>query len=289
MGGELIRRGAASVGGLWSAQALLDDPEAVLNLHRDYIRAGARMITTNTYSTVPSYLGKSHLESRYVELTRLAGELARKAADESNVSVTVLGAIPPLSESYRPDLVPEPIDAAPVYKNVVIALRDYADVFLCETMSSGIEALTAVRAAFEYGNGTPVMVSWTLNEAPGKGLRSGESVAEAFAMLADIPVSGFLFNCTHPEAIVVALEELAPLTDQPIGAYPNRLNAVASDWTLDQEERTGMRTDLDVDLYLEMSAKFKAAGASIIGGCCGIGPEYIQALSASHLGEDAKG
>lgn len=281
MGGELSRRGAGATNGLWSAQALLDAPESVVEVHKDYIAAGAQIITTNSYSTIPSYLGKSGLADRYTELTELAGILAREAVGANGNGVQVAGSLPPLSESYRPDLVPSGAVSEPVYEAMVKALGDNVDLFLCETMSSGSEAFHAVSQAFEHGRGKPVMVSWTLNEQPGKGLRSGESVSEAYSMLQEFDVSGYLFNCTHPEAILEALYELSHLTDKVIGGYPNRLNTVSPEWTLDNELQTGLRTDIDVAFFLEYARRFEDAGAAIIGGCCGIGPEYIRALSAS--------
>jgi len=283
MGGELIRRSAGAGTGLWSAQALLDAPEQVVELHKDYIAAGARIITTNSYSTVPSYLGKSDLAERYVELTRLAGELARRAVIESALAseeIIVAGSLPPLSESYRPDLVPAEVEALPVYQEMVRALNANVDVFLCETMSSGAEAVHAVSQARSYGEGKPVMVSWTLNEIPGRGLRSGESVTEAFQQLQEFNVDAYLFNCTSPEAITEAIKEVVELTDKPVGAYPNRLNPVDPEWTLDNEIQTGLRNDMDIDFFLNMSERFQAAGATIIGGCCGVGPDYISALTA---------
>lgn len=286
MGGELIRRGAAAGGGLWSAQALLEAPEAVVQLHQDYISAGARIIITNSYSTVPSYLGKSHLEDRYIELTRLSGQLARRSVDASQAFlngelVRVAGCLPPLSESYRPDLVPAEMDALPIYESMVISLRDNVDLFLCETMSSGREALYAASMASAHGEGRPVMVSWTLSEVPGEGLRSGESISYAFSMLQDLAISGYLFNCTSPEAILEALSELKGLTEKPIGGYANRLNKVDPDWTLDNDIKTGLRNDMGIEYFVEMAGKFQAAGATMIGGCCGIGPEYIEALARS--------
>ena len=287
MGGELSKRGTGAATGLWSAQALLDAPESVVEVHKDYIAAGARIITTNSYSTIPDYLGKSDLADRYVELTELAGVLARSAVMETDDTVLVAGSLPPLSESYRPDLVPNSSTSEPVYTSMVKALRDNVDLFLCETMSSGAEAVHAVSQAAIHGSGKPVMVAWTLGENPGSGLRSGESVAEAFTLLQEFDIAAYLFNCTHPEAILEGLKELAQLTDKPIGGYPNRLNSVSPEWTLDNEIQTGLRSDINVEFYLQYAHKFEAAGASIIGGCCGIGPEYIKALSIRAVSETA--
>lgn len=287
MGGELIERGFASRGGLWSAQALIDAPEAVLELHRDYIAAGARIIATNTYSTVPSYLAKKGLAERYVELTRLAGELARRAADEAGKEigeeVRVAGSLPPLAESYRPDLVPPDGEARPIYLAMAKALEPLVDLFLCETMSSGREALNAASQATAVAQRRelPVYVSWTLDERPGHGLRSGEPVQEAFELLAELDIAGFLINCTSLEAIEQGLRELRTLTEKPIGAYPNRMTTVPAGWTLDNEIRIVYRDDLDTQVFVEAARRFRAAGATILGGCCGVGPDHIRALADS--------
>ena len=278
MGGELQGR-TGSAGGLWSAQALLEQPELVKAIHREFVDAGADVITTNTYSTVPSYLDKGGLGDRYEELTALGGRLAREVADDVDREIQVAGSIPPLSESYRSDLVPAADEAAPIYKDVVRALRPYVDFYLCETMSTSEEARTAASAGLEHGGGKPVYVAWTLNETPGKGLRSGETIEAALARLDDLDIAGYLFNCTQPEAIEVGLETLEKLTDRPLGCYPNRLNALPEGWTLDNEVVMGVRADLSVEVYLESIDRCIRAGATIVGGCCGIGPKYIEALA----------
>ena len=281
MGGEIQRRVPGAGHGLWSATALVKAPELVADLHREYIDAGADVITTNTYSTVPSYLGKGGMADRFEEFTALAARLARKAASQADRLIRVAGALPPLDESYRSDLVPAFDEAAPIYQRMVRAMADNVDLFLCETMSSAREARCAAEQALGHGGGRPVYVSWTLAEEPGTGLRSGETVREAFAALDGLDVAAFLFNCTHPEAIEVGLQELKALTDKPLGCYPNRLNRVPEGWTLDNERVVGVRDDLPVELYVESIQRSIGHGATIVGGCCGIGPNYIRAMSES--------
>ncbi len=279
MGQELMQRGAGRATGLWSAQALLDAPEIVAQVHRDYIDAGARVITTNSYSTIPSYLGKEGLAERYVELTGIAGRIAREVADAAEVAVQVAGSIPPLDESYRWDLVPDAQSAAPIYTNVVETLAPYVDLFLCETMSCAQEAVNALTAVRAGAPDKPVWVSWTLAEKPGEGLRSHESIADAYAAIAEFEVDAYLFNCTDPKAISAALVELRQLTEKPIGAYPNRFN-VPENWTLDNEIKTEYR-ELSEAEFVDFARDWRQTGASIIGGCCGIGPSYIRALAAA--------
>ena len=280
MGGELIRRGAAKRTELWSARALIDAPEAVVQAHLDYIDAGARIITTNSYSTIPSYLGKQGLEQKYVELTALAGALARRAADASSEAVLVAGGLPPLSESYRADLVPPDEEARPIYRELAAALEPKVDLYLCETMSCIREArnATAEAKAAAARRDLPVYVSWTLGETPGSGLRSGEPIEDAFEALADLNLDGYLFNCTHPEAIEAGLEILRGLTDKPTGGYPNRMT-VPDNWTLDNDVQVIPREDLGTELFVSAALRCIDRGATLFGGCCGIGPEDIAALS----------
>ena len=278
MGGELIRRGLSSRTELWSAQALLDAPEDVLGVHQDFIQAGARMIITNSYSTIPSYLAKLELADRFEELTQVAGQIARDAADGSNHEVLVAGSLPPLSESYRADLVPADEEAAPVYEALVRALNPYVDLFMCETMSSVREARNAAQAARKYGENKPIYVSWTLAESAGTGLRSGESIADAVAAIVDLQPDALLFNCATPESIEVGLRSLRALTETAIGAYPNLLH-IPEGWTLDDPDVPTGHRELSIPDFVDFSQRYVDAGATIIGGCCGIGPGYIEALS----------
>ena len=239
------------------------------------------MITTNSYSCVPSYLRKAGMADRYGDLARLAGRLAREAADGTEVGVLVAGGLPPLDESYRPDLVISDAEARPVYRALAQALKPYIDLFLCETMSSIRESRNAALAALALraARDLPVYVSWTLNERPGTGLRSGESIEDAFHALEDLELDGFLFNCTHPAAIEAGIERMALLTDKPTGGYPNRFD-VPANFTLDNEFTVRDRKDFETEQFVQAAEGYIQRGATLVGGCCGIGPEDIAALSA---------
>ena len=276
MGSELIRRGAGDARGLWSARALLEAPESVLEVHRDYMAVGAEIIITNTYSTIPSYLGKIGMAERWLEMTELAGSLARSAVEGAPGEARVAGSLPPLSESYRPDMVPPDAEARSLYGQMVEALDPYVDLFICETMSSAREARNAASMARRH-SAKPVYVSWTLTEAAGAGLRSGETVAEALDEVADLAPDALLFNCTSPQAIAGGLAQLADLTDSPLGAYPNRFN-VPDGWTLDGDAQTELR-ELSVEAFVNHALQWRELGASLIGGCCGIGPKHIAAAA----------
>jgi S-methylmethionine-dependent homocysteine/selenocysteine methylase len=278
MGQELRRRGLTEgPPGLWSANALLRSPETVLEIHRDYIRAGARIITTNPYSTTRPRLDDAGIGDQLEPLNRLAGELACRARDEAGAEILIAGSLPPLYGSYRPDLVRPFEEILPLYREQAEILAPYVDLFLCETMSSAAEGLAAASGAASTGK--PVWVAWTLDEEGRGRLRSGESVSEAAAALADLPVSGLLANCCPPESITAAMPELAGLGPWPCGGYANGFASVPARWAPgDAVEHLGHREDLGPDAYARHVQRWIAAGARLVGGCCEIGPEHIRHL-----------
>lgn len=282
MGAELVARGVTQRGGLWSAAALLDAPEAVYQLHVDYLRAGADILTTNTYSTVPSYLAKAGISDQFDELAALAASLARRAAERAGAKVA--GSLPPLQESYRPDLVLSAEVARPIYRALAMALEPDVDLFLCETMSSVQEARNAAIEAIDVaarGGRQPVYVSFTLADAPGSGLRSGESLDAAVAGLADLPIAGVLVNCSPPESLEQGLATLRAASDGHVGCYANRMVEVPEGWTLDNDLMIQYRDDLSSALLAQWARRCVERGAEIVGGCCGVGPRDIEVIATT--------
>lgn len=277
MGRELGFRGIAVPPTIWSAQALIDAPETVQAIHTDYIAAGADIITTNTYCTLPTHLSNAGLETRFEELARLAGELAVRARDSADRPALIAGSLAPLFESYRPDLTWPLERAEPIYRQLAEFLADSVDLFICETMSKSEESLAAARAAASTGK--PVWVSWTLHpEKPGH-LRSGETIAEARAMLADVPVSGFLANCCMPELIDAAMADLVATGSAHVGGYANTFYPTPDDWTIASSPIENIRTDLDPPAYLGFVESWLEKGATVVGGCCGTRPAHIRAIA----------
>jgi S-methylmethionine-dependent homocysteine/selenocysteine methylase len=273
-GRELRRRGVPILETIWSANALVVAPDMVRDVHADYVAAGADVITTNTYGVIRSELAKEGIEDRFAELNQLAGRLAVEARDSADRRAAVAGSLPPLRGSYRPDLVGSYEDILPHYREQVGHLAPYVDLFICETMSSAAEALAAATAAAESGK--PVWVSWTLHEDRSGRLRSGETIDEAAAAIAHLPVAAFLANCCPPESIAAAMPALVKLG--PAGGYANAFRPVPADWELETGGLLPLREDLGPEAYAGHVAHWHADGARIVGGCCGTGPEHIARL-----------
>ncbi len=277
MGQELRRRGIKGSNILWSAYALVTAPEVVSDIHRDYIKAGARIITTNTYSTIRRRLEDAAIGDSFERLNIAAGKLAMAAREDCKAEVLIAGSLPPLQGSYRPDLVEDFATIEPFYREQAEILAPYVDFFLCETMSSSTEARAAATGAASTGK--PVWVSWTLHDGGSSLLRSGETISQAYAALKDVAVSGFLANCSSPESISAAMSELSHLGNFPVGGYANAFAGIAKNWSLTSDAAMpGVREDLTPQVYAEYVQKWIASGARIVGGCCEVGPEHIAYL-----------
>lgn len=281
MGKTLSMKGVEIPPTIWSANALIVAPEMVLEIHRENISAGARMITTNSYGIIPADLRKEGLEEKFVELNQSAGQLAQKAARESVEVVEVAGSLPPLNGSYRPDRVLRKEIVEPIYRQQSEALCPYVDIFLCETLSTIQEAVSAVSVTSELGK--PVLVGLTLHDDQKGKLRSGESLQDAIYALKKLNPAGILANCSLPERISDAMPILVESGLSYRGGYANAFCSVPKDWLLDGEKDTDgkleLRKDLSPERYREFVIEWVEKGANFIGGCCGTTAEHISLIN----------
>ncbi|KAF0692052.1 Aste57867_16819 [Aphanomyces stellatus] len=285
-GEELFRLGVPDDRKTWSAYALTHSEfhHTVVEVHRSYIQAGAAFITCNNYMVTPA----GHFSRDEIAVhCKTAGELAVEAVRGTDHVSTkaakprICGSLPPLSESYRFDLVLPEDQAMPLYTLIGEALSPYVDVFLAETMSSIAEARMAVRSVVHLAK--PIMVSFTLGHDGA--LRSGEAAVDALRMLEqfqDRGVNAILFNCCEPESITAALRTLPP-TSLRLGAYANALTPVPEGWVMDGNAAQPFRADLSPPEYLKHVNNWISLGVTLVGGCCAVGPGHIDAIR-SHVG-----
>lgn len=280
MGGELRRIGAPFRQPEWSALALTDGPDRVVRAHTNFIDAGAEVITTNSYAIVPFHIGEHRFAGEAEALAAVAGECARAAADASLRSVRVAGGLPPLFGSYRPDLFDRD-DAPRIIDPLVEGLSPHVDLWLGETLSSIAEA-HAVREALERidDQARPLWIAFTLDDRQEGALRSGESIADAVTAASDLGAAAILFNCSQAETIgraIPAAVGVAPVA-LAVGGYANRFDAT-HDGSGANEQIHDYRDDVDPETYRAHAAGWLEAGATIIGGCCGIAPDHIAEIA----------
>ena len=281
MGKTLAMKGVDIPPTIWSANALIVAPEVVIEVHLENIRAGAKIITTNSYGVIAADLEKEGLKDKYEELNQAAGQLAAQAVSLSGEEVVIAGSLPPQNGSYRPDRVLNRKIIEPLYRRQAGLLAPYVDIFLCETMSTIEEAHAAITATSEFG--IPVMVGLTLHDEKVACLRSGESLLESVNKLKELNPLGILANCCLPERISEAITILVGSGAKYTGGYANAFTHVPQDWLLDGKKGTDGRLKLREDLSPENYCKFVASwvqqGANLVGGCCGTTASHIQSIT----------
>jgi S-methylmethionine-dependent homocysteine/selenocysteine methylase len=284
MGRELMRIGAPFRQPEWSALALIEDPEWVVRAHTNFIDAGAQVITTNSYAIVPFHIGDDLFASDGRRLAEVSGQCARAAsaaAAAAGREVLVAGSLPPLFGSYRPDLF-DAAGAPAIIDPLVAGLADHVDLWLGETLGSIAEA-RAVRTAIDRAGvgDRPLWISYTLDDHATGVLRSKEPVADAVHVAVELGAAAVLFNCCQAETITAAMHTAAEVAAGrvAIGAYANRFVTGHAESEGANEGLARFRDDLDPESYCEFVDGWVAAGATIIGGCCGMEPDHIAALA----------
>ncbi len=282
-GTEIERHGGPLRAPLWSAQALIDEPALVRRVHREYLEAGAQVLTTNSFRTHARNLAAAGLAHRAHELTTLSVRLACEARDAhpDRADIRIAGAISPLEDCFRPADSPGR-DAGPEHREIATRLvQAGADLLLIETMGRIDEARAAVAAA--QGLGRPVWLA-VVARADGHML-AGETLADLVAALADLELHALLLNCTDLRHLGVALPALCAATAaRPAlwtGAYPHTGHH--------DPERGWLTHAIDREAFADELAAWSSRlpQLRLLGGCCGSTPAWIAALARRLHPDDA--
>ncbi|HLE61320.1 MAG TPA: homocysteine S-methyltransferase family protein [Thermoanaerobaculaceae bacterium] len=279
IGTEILRRNVT-----WADHQLASKPEFVRGIHEDYIRAGADVISTNSFQLCRRalynhfrdeahrrHIGARDLDQRADRLLAASVRLAIDGRDRAGATgrVAVAASVTTLEWCFRPDLAPNPSQAREEYREIFGVVKDAgADLVLLETVNSVGEAAVATEVA--RGLGLPCWVAFVPDE--GGRLFSGETLAQAVAALEPLGVDAILLNCAPPDDITAGMKELAPRARVPIGTYAHIGRFNPPEWMFTDE--------YPPDKYREESARWKAMGAAILGGCCGTTPDHIAALAS---------
>jgi len=267
-GTELERRRAAAALPLWSAQALIDDPDLVGRIHAEYVAAGADLLTANTFRTQQRTLSRADPRLRAADLTAQAVALARRAAEAAGHRVWVLGSAPPLEDCFRPDRVPGDADLAREHaEHAQHLMAAGVDAILLETMNTIREAVAAARAA--RAAGAAVLASFVCWD--GATLLSGEALGDAVSAVREERVAAVLANCLPPSN-VAACAPVLRASGLPWGIYPNLGAPLDGGAGRRSEECTP-------EAFAAHAAEWLDDGARIVGGCCGTDPAQILAVA----------
>jgi homocysteine S-methyltransferase len=296
LSGELELRGHDVSSALWSARLLRDDPDAVVDVHRAYLAAGARVVTTASYQATFEGFARAGIaldEARL--LMQRSVELARRAQEESRLLDGVTrptwvaasagpygamladgseytGAYTRLFWTGRAGGGLTARDLRAFHRPRLEALAEAGpDVLACETVPCLVEAEALVAELDALGH--PGWLSLTTVTTPDGEVRTrrDEPAAEAFAMARDsAAVVAVGVNCIDPRGTEAAVRLAAEVSGKPVVVYPN------SGELWDAEARSWHGDALDV---AGQAARWVAAGARLVGGCCRIGPDAIGAVA----------
>ncbi len=275
MGQELVHRAGDRPTPLWSTQVMVDHPGLVRAVHDDYFAAGATIATVNSYALHRDRLAGTPLEGRQGALIDMSLAEA-KAARDAHGAGRIAGSIGPLIASYRPDIHPAHDIAMPLYAELAQGLAKGCDLLICETVASIAHARAVLEGALQAG--LPVWLALTVDDTDGTRLRSGEALADVLNMAQG--AEALLINCSTPEAIPAALDILAQ-GGLPFGAYANGFTRITEGFLADKPtvDALSARHDLGPEAYAAHAMGWIAQGASIVGGCCEVGPAHIAEIA----------
>ncbi len=276
IGSEMLRRGVT-----WEGHKVESEPDAIRSIHSDYIRAGADVITTNTFQLARrSYLnhfadvehmrriGAPDIEARPPLLIREGVKRAFEArAQTAKHEVCIAASMTTLDWCFRPDRAPSLEDMRAEYRETVQWFKDAgADLMLFETFNSSKEARMAIEAARQVG--IPAWVGFVC-DWNGK-LLNGETIPEVVKALSGSEPDVLLFNCAPVLDITLALGGLSKVYKKPTGGYAHVGRFDPPDWMFTDE--------YPPDQYLAAARQWAGMGAQVLGGCCGTTPMHIEEL-----------
>ena len=275
---ELERRGADLRDPLWSAKVLVEDPDAIRDVHAAYFDAGADVATSASYqATFEGLAGRGIEHDEAAKLMRRSVELAREAASGDQIvaaSVGPYGAMLGNGAEYTGDYDKDEQELVGFHVPRIQALAEAGpDVFAVETIPSFVEA-GALARALERVPEIPAWVSFSCRD--GGHVCDGTPIQEAVEIVAAAPsVIAVGVNCTSPLHVERLVETISATTEERVVCYPNRgsfWDPMRKTWT--DPPRQDARPPL-------RPLAWREAGASLIGGCCGTTPEDIAAIAAA--------
>jgi S-methylmethionine-dependent homocysteine/selenocysteine methylase len=286
MGSELQARGATNSDAAWTGALALENPRLIQDVHEDFIRAGADVIITDTFFATRPRLERVGLGDRVEEVNRRAAEAANDARSIfSDRSVAIAGSISYSAvldpQATHPTLMPRaavsPSVALADYRQQAHALADGGvDLLALEMMTAPEHALPALEAALETGlpvwlgisaardaNGT--LVTWRDARAP-----DPTPLQPLLEMLLCPELAAVCVMHTELEDTTPALDLVRTLWSGTCGCYPHAGVGRPGGWLF---------TELEAQAFADQAANWIDRGAQLIGGCCGVRPEHIAAVT----------
>ena len=286
MGQELLRRGLKPQGTLWSASALIEEKyhQLVTDTHLDFIKAGADVIVTATFTARRIRLIENKCEEHFEHINTKAVELALKARDTSKKNILVAGGLPNQYQTYSENLGDDLNLIEKNFYDQAKLLKTNIDFFYLDVMGSGKECEIALKTIKSFN--LPVLIGVHIRKN-GK-LPSGENISDIVKKYKEENWLGIIAACVHPESYEIITKELKNL-NIPYGFKLNAFKNIPDDYAAREPsiwgkggnptKILGSREDMTESKFYEFVKKFKDDGATILGGCCEIRPSHIKNIA----------
>ena len=286
MGQELLNKGLKPKGTLWSAHALIDEEchQMIIDAHLDFIKAGAEVIVTTTFTARRLRLIQNDCEKYFEKINIKAVELALKARDISKKNILIAGGLPNQKQTYTADLGKDLDTIEKNFCDQAKMLRNGIDFYYLDVMSSGLECEIALKAIESFN--LPVLVGVHLRD--NGQLPSGEKIENIVKKYKNKNWLGIIMACISPKAYEVVANDLKKI-DIAYGFKLNAFKKIPVGYTVASKDAwgnagnpntvLGTNTDLNESRFYEYAKKFKENGATILGGCCEIRTSHIKEIS----------
>lgn len=267
-GTELEARGVPMHETAWAGAAVLDHQDVVRGVHEDFIRAGAEVIITNTFSSNRLVLEPAGFGDQVVEINRRAARIAREARDTAaERPVLIAGSLSPHGARGVPDPQPDPEFVLSCFREqVAVQAEAGVDLFALEMIPSAYYGRPAAQAAVE--SGLPVWLGMTTESGDG-GFLPEQALAALVDDLVQPGVSAVNVMHTDINDVHPALDQIEREWEGTLGAYAHYGDWIPPNWIF---------KEITPEQYLVAARTWVERGVQIIGGCCGIRPSHIQRL-----------
>ena len=285
LGQEINNRSILPSTPLWCVDVMMSQPNIVADVHREFLHAGAQVITLNTYtSTRPRMILNGYNEALFEQSQYKAIDIATKVKQEfCDKNIQIIGCLPPLVASYVSEASKDYEESLALYQEIVALQTPNIDAFLIETMVIMAEAEAAIHATQEIGQASqkPTYIAFSVDDHDAGKLRSGESLLDAITMACENHVDGILINCSVPEATTQAMRILADIARDNIrfGGYANGFTSIDALQPGHTVDCLTSRQDLSPQTYMGFVQQWLDMGANIIGGCCEVSVAHIQYIN----------
>ena len=280
MGSELEKSGAKMDKNLWCGTCSVEFPELVTKVHEDYIKAGADVITTNTYACTPISMKNYGLEKSIEEFNQKSVQVAKKAIKNSNKNIALAGSVSASGSFYKLGIKA----MIPGFKEQIKILKEEGvDLIILEAMSSQADIVQAmIECSYKINIPVWLSISCVIDDKTNNVMLGyNDTVDSPPEVYENFEISLNRFSKLHKGPILIAHSDI-DVTGKALDIAKKNLNGILGVYPNTgyyEKPHWKFADDITPNDYLEYAKSWQKNGAQIIGGCCGLGVEEIKAIS----------